>query len=826
MNWGLVDRTGESVSLSGDSDMPAARSILTRLPPECHDEFLLLLRDACADGLRRRLGITRTDRPLLVVDILPLHLKESPENPALVVFNDSPEFDSSYERLKKLARRNEAILRSSMDGFFVVDEHCRFLEVNEAFCAMTGYSADELLRMNIAELEVDEHANGGVPSHTRTGLHHFPTAHRHKDGHLVHLEISVNVLHDAGEKILVGFARDITERKHAEEALARLTREQKLILDSAAEGIAGLDPHGNITFINPAAARFFGANPGELIGRSAHDFLAPSAPPPPPSIPNPQSSIPNRQSPTPNPRLADCDTRDCPICAVLKNGRGSLAVDNEFVRTDGTRFPVECSITAMQTGPDVIGAVLVFKDITSQRRAEQERRSLEAQIQQSQKLESLGLLAGGIAHDLNNMLAGIQGNACLALAETTDQTPNGERGVGDQTSDRDCGVTDQSPKRERGVEDQPPNRQPAVQERLQRIVAVCERASKVIRQILAYAGHVTCDTSPLSLNDLVDDMAEFMRAAIPKSISLQTCPDPQLPIIQADSGQLQQVIATLLVNAVEAIGDATGRITLATESLHLDHPEINRRFPAQNLSPGQYACLHVEDTGRGMSPDTLQRIFEPFFSNKGPGRGLGLSAMRGVVRAHRGAVSVQSELEKGTRFSLLFPTPSTSTPQSPTANRQSSTPNPQSPTLNRQPSIVNPQSPLPLASTVLVIDDEFEVRDVIKDMLASRGLRVLTAEDGTRGIQLFKLHAHTIDLVLLDVAMPGTTGDDVLRQILAIRPDAKVILASGFIQESLPNRFSHPKPAAFLHKPFTTNTLINTINTVLQGQRNTCNTAR
>ncbi|MFQ5805276.1 MAG: PAS domain S-box protein [Phycisphaerae bacterium] len=707
---------------------------MSRLPRECHDEFLLLLREACADGLRRRLGITQTDGPLLIVDIVPLRLKESPENSALVVLNDSREFDSSYDRLKKLARRNEAILRTSMDGFFVVDEQCRFLEVNEAFCGMTGYSADELLRMKISDLEVDEHANGGVPSHTRTGLHQFPTAHRHKDGHLVQLEISVNVLHDAGEKILVGFARDVTERKRAEEALARLSREQKLILDSAAEGIAGLDREGNISFINPAAARFLGASSGELIGRSAHAVFWRS-----------------------DRRLANCDAPNCPICAVLKNGSRSLGLDGEFSRTDGTRFPVECSITSMQAGSDVIGAVLVFKDITKQRRAEEERRSLEAQVQQGQKLESLGLLAGGIAHDLNNMLAGIQGNACLALSEAAEER--------------------------------------SVRDRLQRIVGVCERASKVIRQILAYAGHVTCDAGPLNLNELVEDMKEFMRAAVPKAITLDTKLAPELPIIQADGGQLQQVIASLLVNAVEAIGDATGRITLATERIQLSDADSKRAFPAQDLTPGQYVCLHVEDTGRGMSAETAQRIFEPFFSQKGVGRGLGLAAMRGVIRAHHGGVRVESELRGGTCFTIVFP--ALEQPVAASSGPQ-------------------PQARLAAGSTVLVIDDEHEVRDVIKDMLTGRGLRVLTAKDGTRGIEVFKQQADTIDVVLLDMAMPGRSGEEVLQEILAVRPDAKVIVSSGFIEEGVSARFGDAKPAAFLHKPFTTDTLMESIGGVLQ----------
>jgi two-component system cell cycle sensor histidine kinase/response regulator CckA len=607
---------------------------------------------------------------------------------------------------------------------------------------MTGYMADELRRMRITDLEVGESGQDGVPSHTRTGLHQFPTAHRHKNGHLVHLEISINVLHNAGEKILVGFARDVTERKRAEGALARLTRQQKLILDSAADGIAGLDRDGRFTFVNPAAARMLGANAGELIGRLGHEVFF-------------QSRFGATGSGFPG----------CPICAALKAGRETPRMEDEFTRIDGTSFPVEYSVSLMRDGSGVVGAVLGFKDMTERRRTEVERRLLEAQVQQAQKLESLGLLAGGIAHDLNNTLVGVQGNACIAL----EQTP----------ADTD------------------------LHRRLQRVVRACKRASKVIQQMLAYAGHVTCETSPLDLNHLIEDMQEFMRAGVSKSIMLCTRPEPNLPRINGDTGQLQQVITNLLVNAVEAIGDGPGQVTMSTESVYLDADETARTFPGQELTPGTYVCLHVEDNGSGMSPETLERIFEPFFSEKGAGRGLGLAAMRGIVRAHRGAIAVDSQPGRGTRFTVVFPALGTSAREEPA---------------------VHPERPLHLhtGATVLVVDDEYEVRDVVKDMLTARGLKVLTAEDGAQAVEVFRDHADTIDVVLLDMAMPGKNGDEVLRELLAIRADAKVIVSSGFIEENTSARFGEAKPAAFLYKPFTPDTLMERIGGVLGPRSSAC----
>jgi two-component system cell cycle sensor histidine kinase/response regulator CckA len=290
-------------------------------------------------------------------------------------------------------------------------------------------------------------------------------------------------------------------------------------------------------------------------------------------------------------------------------------------------------------------------------------------------------------------------------------------------------------------------------------------------------------------------MAELLRASVPKRIALVTELAQDLSEIEGDHGQLEQVVTNLLVNAVEAIGECTGQITLSTTTVELAQDDIERAFPGQDLTPARYVRLRMEDTGGGMSPETLRRIFEPFFSQKGMGRGLGLAAMRGVIRAHRGGVSVESELGKGTCFTIVFPVL-------------------ESPVTQDQPQ--ESSTRVSAGSTVLVVDDEFEVRDVVKDMLVARGLQVLTAEDGTRGVEVFRRHADSIDVVLLDMAMPGKSGDAVLQEMLAIRPDAKVIVSSGFIEESDAEQFGSAKPAGFLHKPFTTDALMERIGDVLE----------
>lgn len=623
-----------------------------------------------------------------------------------------------------LASRSQAILASAMDGFFVVDEDYRFIEVNDAFCRMTGYSADELRLMRIRDLEVTDAGAGGMPAHTRTGLHQFPAAHRHRDGHLIYLELSVNVLHDQRGKILVGFARDVTDRRRAEQELQRLSRQHKLILESAAEGICGLDRRGRIVFANPAAARMVGCTPGELIGKDAHSLLDGAAGGAPPH------------------------GSACAICAAL-GGRGERrAVEGRLLRRDRSPLEIEYDVTPMLDRDAEIGGVLLLRDVSQRKAAERRRRELELAVQQAQKLESLGLLAGGIAHDFNNMLVGILGNACLAL---------------EQLDDRE-----------------------AVRERLDRIKATGERASKVIRQILAYAGEAAAERVPLDLSKLVGEIADFLRAGLDSHIALETDLAEGLPQVEADSGQIQQVLTNLVVNAAEAIGPRGGTVRVATRLWQAGLDPGACGFVGTPRRAEAYVVLEVRDDGCGMDEATCRRIFDPFFSSKGTGRGLGLAATHGIVRAHGGAIRVQSRPGAGTRFSVLLP-----------AARASAA-------CRRRPK----QAALRRGTCVLVVDDELEVREVVQAILEQRGARVLTAADGPQAIELFRAHGGAIDVVLLDLTMPGMSGAEVYEKLVEIRPDVPVIVSSGYGEREIAQRIGRRRPAGYVRKPFTSSALL------------------
>jgi two-component system cell cycle sensor histidine kinase/response regulator CckA len=655
---------------------------------------------------------------------------------AAVWLRDFTDQEASTTRAGKLATRNRAILRSAMDGFFVVDESYRFVEVNDSFCRMTGYSSDELLQMKITDLEVKEPANRRADvSPLRTGLHQFATAHRHRDGHIIRLETSVIVLRDDDRKILVGFARDVTDRLRDQERLEQLSRQNKLILDCAAEGIYGVDLEGRISFANPAAARMLGWEVHELIGMCAHELL-------------------RHGRAQPAPLLAD----GCPICEAVRGGIVRQGADALFRRKDGTEFPVDFVSSPIRQHGQLTGAVVVFRDTSERKRAENERRQLEARIQQAQKLESLGMLAGGLAHDFNNLLLSVLCNASLAM-ECLPQHSDAH------------GFLD-------------------------RIVKSGRRASELTRQMLAYAGHARYDVQPLALNPLVEEIADLMRAALPKQVKLDLQLAPDLPLVEGDASQLQQILMNLFMNGSEAIGPQAGTVCARTYLRTMTAAELAGDYIGHGLAPGAYVCLEVTDTGCGMGPAVLARIFDPFFTTKTTGRGLGLSALLGIVRSHHGAVRVSSALGQGTTFTLLFP---------PAARNAS------------QDTLHQPVTELPAGATVLVIDDEEDIREVVQAVLESRGARVLTAKDGAAGIEQFRRSAGDINVVLLDMTMPGIGGEAVLEEILSIRPSARVLLSSGFGEEQTLSRLRDRRAAGFVPKPYTAQALVDRIGAALNS---------
>ncbi len=750
--------------------------------------------------------------------------------------------EQRLHELEALAARNAAILQSAMDGFFVLGEDYRFREVNEAFCGMVGYSAEELLGMKMTDLEVSTPVrDGSSGAYWRTGLHHFATAHRHKDGHIVQLESCVVVLRDGSSKILVGFSRDVTERCRAEQALRDSESQYRNLVETSRDLIWSLDLQGRWTFVNNAARTIYGCDPDEMLGRSMLEFVLPGQREHARQVLDELvAGVPRfrfetehvRQNGTVvflsinalpirddygsvigitgtatdltarrqaeerlqaansrfeslvarmplgyivwstdfrvlewNPAASSIfgysrdeavgchatelivppDTRDKfdEMCRALVSGVPDTGTILASRRRDGERINCEWLSTVLPDATGGIhGVVTLVRDVS-------ERERLEAQLRQSQRLESLGVLAGGVAHDFNNLLVGIMGNASLAMEKLSAGSP--------------------------------------LKLLLERVVNAGRRATDLTKRMLAYAGRATCDVQIMDLNALVQEMADFAIAAVPKKIALHINTQRDLPLVKADSSQVQQVIMNLLINAAEAIGEAGGDVSVATWAEELSASRVAREFGNQRITNGQYVGLEVRDSGCGMSPETLSRIFDPFFTTKFAGRGLGLSAILGIVRAHHGAITVSSKLGAGTVFRVYLPAAAVPAAAAPAEKKGHG---------------------LPRGSTVLVIDDEEEIRDVVEAVLGSRGIEVLSAADGRQGLEIFRAHATHIDAVLLDMNMPGMSGEAVFQELLAIRPDAKVILSTGYSEQEAATRFAHSSLAGFVHKPYTASGLV------------------
>lgn len=391
----------------------------------------------------------------------------------------------------------------------------------------------------------------------------------------------------------------------------------------------------------------------------------------------------------------------------------------------------------------VTGALGVSIDATDRRRAQERQEQLQAQLLQVQKLESLGLLAGGIAHDFNNILTAILGSASTALLTIPPENP----------AHRD----------------------------LETVTTAARRAANLTRQMLAYSGKALVEIRRIDLSGHVREITTLLETTVPKKVQLRLELKTGLPAIEADVTQVQQIVMNLVINGAEAIGDRQGTVLVSTGEQVIDERYAASLVAAEGLTPGNYVFLEVHDTGVGMDETTQHRIFDPFFSTKFSGRGLGLAAVVGIVRAHRGAIKVYSTLGRGTTFKVFFPASS-----------------------GAAESTV-PKAPLDYRGDglVLLIDDDTGVRRTARTMLEYFGFSVIDAADGQAGVELFAARAAEIALVIVDMTMPRMGGEETFRAIRGMRTDVPVILTSGYNEVEATRRFTGKDLAGFLEKPFT-----------------------
>jgi signal transduction histidine kinase len=438
---------------------------------------------------------------------------------------------------------------------------------------------------------------------------------------------------------------------------------------------------------------------------------------------------------------------------------GAVALSRLFenpIRTAGGALKtiVWRSVPIRDEHGGIVAILGAGQDVTEQKRAEHEHRELEQRMQQTQKLESLGVLASGIAHDFNNILTAILGNVDLALTDLSPVSP--------------------------------------ARNYLREVEKASRRAADLCRQMLAYSGKAKFVVEAIDLNALIEETAHMLEVSISKKTSLRYTLGRNLPLILGDATQMRQIIMNLVINASEAIGDRSGIISIVTGWMHCDRAYLVTLALSEDLAEGRYVFCEVTDTGSGMDKATLARIFDPFFTTKFSGRGLGLTAVLGIVRGHKGAIKVYSEADRGTTFRILVPAAdATASGAGRNAAHDGSWRG---------------------SGTVLLADDEDGVRRVGCDMLTRLGFTVLTASDGVAALELFRAQGRTIACVILDLTMPRMDGKEAFRELRRLSADVPVLIASGYSEHELQQHFVGKGISGFLQKPYT----LTMLRTVLQ----------
>ena len=613
--------------------------------------------------------------------------------PYLLIMGDEI---TERKRIEKAHRqseeRHQTILKTAMDGFWMVDMQGQLLEVNESYCHMSGYSEPELLTMHIRDLEAEETAND-VASHIRkikeTGEDRFETRHRRKDGSLLDVEICAQYRATDGGRV-IAFLRDITQRKRAQLEHERLSK----AIEQAIEVIVITDTNGTIQYVNPAFTRVTGYSREEALGQ--------------------------------NPR-------------ILKSGRQADSFYQELWRTlnaggtwqgifvnkhkDNTLFTEEASISPVyDAAGHIVNYVAVKRDITREL-------GLEAQLLQAQKLESIGTLASGIAHDLNNILFPmLMGAHCLLEDKLTD----------DQ---RDIVKT---------------------------METSAIRGSEIIKQVLAFARGGDSMQGLIQTKHVIREVLGMIRETFPRSITIRDNLPNDLWPITGNATQLHQVLLNLCLNARDAMPKG------GTLSIRAENRKTDEAFGQMAGLPqgGSYVAWIVTDTGEGIPSDILPRIFDPFFTTKAPGKGtgLGLSSVHGIVKAHKGTIRVESKPGQGSEFQVFFPATAYAEPVSP---------------------VLASTLPQGKGELVLLVDDEESIRDIVRAFLGENGYQVAVAANGVEALAVFAEKRDVIKVVVLDVMMPEMGGEATLRVIRKMAPDMAVVVMSGVTDEILLNEDDH-----------------------------------
>jgi PAS domain S-box-containing protein len=617
------------------------------------------------------------------------------------------------ERYIQMFEKNRAV------KWFINPETGDIVDANPAAAEFYGYPLEQLRKMKIYDINVSptEVVSQDLKRAQHLQRDFFLLKHRLASGEIRDVEVHSGPVMIGGQELLFSIIHDITERKRAEEALLQSEEKYRSIFENINEGIYQCTEDGQFLTVNTALVKMLGYESEQQVMKlNLNTDVFEHA--------HKRSEL-NRQ------------TRQSGV---------NLYAEVNWKRKDGSVFLVRLNDRAVYDGQGSFQYYEVTVEDIS------ERKKLEQHLIQAQKTESIGRIAGGIAHDMNNMLAVI-----LPTAEMMKEFANDPE---------------------------------LVKKYSEVISSSTRRASDIIKQLLVFARQMPLKTEVIRFNDLVRETQKMLEHFIGKNISIELHLDESLSAIDADMTQMQQVLMNLCVNARDAMRHG-GVLSISTRKVTLDAAACKLR---ENLSPGNYLACRVSDTGTGIPADIVPKIFEAFFSTKetGQGTGLGLAVVKSIVLNHRGSIEVQSELNKGTTFTIHLPIGETS-PSQKTADR-----------IEESPKGIE---------RILVVDDETEILNVCVKILSELGYKVLTASGGREALKVYREHA--VDLVLIDIQMPGMDGRETLKQLRLINPAVKALYATGYANPEILKSIDQTREAGIIEKPFSINGLAKAIKQTL-----------
>jgi PAS domain S-box-containing protein len=632
----------------------------------------------------------------------------------------------SEERFAKTFRASpDAILLTTVpDG--------RIVEVNEGMVRISGYTVEEMLGRTTTDLGLwaDPSSRDRYMALVRKDGRavNFETTFRIKSGAVIEGLISGEVLQLRDGPHFLSVVRDVTERKRAEEALRVQTTYLQELFEGAPEAIVVLDKSDVVQRVNREFARLFGYAPHEAVGRKINDLIVPT----------------------------DRKSEGAEATAQVAAGK-HLSFETIRQAKDGRRIHVSVLGNPIGLGPDQLGVYGIYRDITERRNAEDERERLQAQFLQAQKMEAVGRLAGGVAHDFNNMLQVMLGHVGMVLSRLSPADPL----RGDLEEARKSAL----------------------------------RSADLTRQLLAFARKQVVQPKVVDLNETIEGMLSMLRRLIGEDITLSWKPAGNLWMVQIDPSQVDQMLANLCVNARDAI-EGVGEVTIQTENIRLDG-ESGTDHAGTPLSG--YVMLTVSDTGCGMSTEVQAHLFEPFFTTKGigEGTGLGLATVHGIVKQNGGSIEVHSEVGKGTTIKILLPRH-----EGEEKNRQQ----------DSQGGAVRGRGEM-----VLFVEDDEAVLGMGVRMLETLGYRVMSTVSPEEGIRCAEEHGGEIDLLITDVVMPGMNGRELARRMEEVKPGVRSLYISGYTADVMARRGVLEEGVRFLQKPFTMEALARKVREALEG---------